>query len=155
MDSIFTAVVIGIVGTLLAAFWTFVVGFAGAPGAIYAGIRTPEAEQEGRISSALGFALTVLGQLFAMLVFTVFVVESTRSLVAGLDGFFVWLPWMAAWLVAAAPGGMALKDASYKSRQTIQDVAVAFSSVLAILGFFLFAFLPQSVLWGFGWVPHF
>ena len=42
MDSILITLAIGIVGTLLAAIWTFVVGLAGAPGAIYTAIRTPD-----------------------------------------------------------------------------------------------------------------
>ena len=95
MDSILITLAIGIVGTLLAAIWTFVVGLAGAPGAIYTAIRTPESVEAGKITSPLGLGLTVLGQLFAMLVF---------SGPSGTSNFFsIWVTRMGSWNSQIAP----------------------------------------------------
>ena len=151
MSAIGLAILLAFGGTIVAALWTFVVGLAGAPGAMYAASALSKSE-ETRIPPG-AFWLTLLGQLAAMLIFTVFVVESTRSLLAGAESFR-WVAWAAAWWVSSAPGWMATKDSAQVENRTVQQVTTAFSAPLASLSFFLFTFLPESVNWGFGWVPH-
>ena len=101
-----------------------------------------------------GLMLTALGQLFAMLVFTVFVVESMRSYLGGTDDLLRLLPWTAAWIVAGQPGWMALKDGVSANPRTVQHAAATVSTPLASLSFFTFVFIPDAVEWGFAWVPH-
>ena len=78
-----------------------------------------------------------------MLIFTVFVVESTRSMVDGISGAPKWFAWIVAWWVAGAPGWMASKDSAQAEPRTVQHFATPFSAPLSFVAFFLFVFWPQ------------
>ena len=147
----------------MAAIWTYVVGVAGAPGALYTAYRQRgtdpvSVDPDGREVLKVpfdGLMLTAVGQLLAMLIFTVFVVESTRSMVDGISGAPKWFAWIVAWGVAGAPGWMASKDSAQAEPRTVQHFATPFSAPLSFVAFFLFVFWPQLAAWGFSWVPRF
>ena len=162
MSFIFATVAFGFVGTFLAALWTYAIGVAGAPGALYTAYRQRGADNVSVDADGtavvkvplLGLMLTAVGQLLAMLIFTVFVVESTRSMVDGTSGVLKWFGWIVAWWVAGAPAWMASKDSAQAEPRTVQHFATAFSAPLDFVAFFLFVFWPQLAAWGFSWVPR-
>jgi hypothetical protein len=147
------AVLILFVGTLAAALYTFALSLGGMPGFFVTEGAT--GRSDSGTASVFGLLLTVLGQTYVSLVFVAFVVLSTRSLLGDSSGLGRWLVWAAALWVAGAPTWMALKEAARTEVRTVQHAALTFTAPLSTLGFFLFAFVPKAVSWGWGWVPHF
>lgn len=152
MALIGTAVLMALGGTMAAALWTFAVGLGGAPGAAVNEVMVRKSEA-GTIHPA-GWLLTVLGQTYVSLIFVAFVVLSTRSVVGEHTGPGKWLMWFVAWAVAGAPTLMAARDSGQEAAPTVQHLATNYTVPLSQMAFFLFAFLPVSLTWGWSWVPH-
>ena len=153
MSAIGYAILLGFGGAFAAALWTFVVGFAGAPGALL----TARAMRRSRTTAipTWGVFATVAGQLYASLVFTAFVLETTASVLAHSAGFGKWVAWLVAFFVASAPAFIALKDAARAEAKNVQHVATTLTAPLTAIGFFLFLFAPSIREAAWGWVPHF
>ena len=98
------------------------------------------------------FLLTVLGQLFAIMIFTAAVVGSTRSVLEMTDSLR-WLLWVAAFWVSGSAGWMPARRAARLDHRTSQYDATALSAPLGNPVFFWFAFFPESADAVFGWVP--
>ena len=147
------ALLLGFGGIFAAAIYTFVVGLAGAPGAL---LSAAAAKRSPNGANPLwGLYLTMAGQLYASLVFVALVIHFVEPRLRGATGLGKWVVWGVAFLVAVAPPAIALKDAAHADRRNVQHTATTFTAPLTVLGFFLFQFFPALMGVGWGWVPHF
>ena len=140
MRSLGFALLLGLGGILVAAIYTFVIGLAGSPGAMLsaaAAKRSPEG-----ITPSWGFFLTLVGQLYASLVFVALVIQFVEAHLTGITGFGRWAVWIVAFFIAVAPAGIALKDAARVQRRNVQHYAMTLTVPLTVIGFFVFRFFP-------------
>ena len=158
MGAFAVAIIMVMAGTVLGAFWTFVVGVTGGLASLFPFFMSQRAASRRRSTAGwdlLSLLSSALGQTYASLTWAVFVVESTRSLVAAQSGM-AWPIWIAAWWVSAVSTWAASKDATYAERRNHQHVAMlSITAPLATISFFVFAFFPPVASMGWGWVPHF
>lgn len=142
-------------GTLAAALWTFVVGVAGAPGAL---LTAAAMRRSGATAiPTWGFVATVAGQLYASLAFTAFVIQMTSAVLADthVHVFGKSVAWLVTFLVACAPASIALKDAAGAEVKNVQHTATTLTAPLTAVGFFLFLLVPSTLEAGWGWVPRY
>lgn len=153
MSAIGYAILLGFAGTFAAALWTFVIGLAGAPGALLT------AAAMRRIATSVipiwGLLLTVAGQLYASLAFTAFILGTSSSVLANTTGFGKWVAWVVTFCVASAPALIALKDAARAEAKNVQHAATTLTAPLATVGFLVFLFAPRIRALAWGWIPHF
>lgn len=141
----------GFGGIFAAVFYTFVIGFAGVPGAL---LSSAAAKHSGEgVTPVWGLLLTVAGQLYASMVFVILVIHFVEARLSSATGFGKWIAWGIAFFVAVAPPAIALKDAARVERRNVQHVAMTFTAPLTALGFFLFKFFPVLMDAGWGWIP--
>ena len=153
MREIGFAVLFGFGGVLVAAFYTFVIGFAGIPGAF---LSTAAAKRSSDgITPVWGVFLTVAGQLYASLVYVTLVIHFVEARLSSAVGLGKWIAWGVAFFVAVAPAMFALKDAARVERRNVQHSATTFTAPLTVIGFFLFRLVPAIMNTGWGWVPRF
>ena len=141
----------GFGGIIAAVFYTFVIGFAGVPGAL---LSSAAAKRSGdRVTPVWGLFLTMAGQLYASMVFVTLVIHFVEAHLSSATGFGKWIVWIIAFFVAVAPPAIALRDAARAERRNVQHVAMTFTAPLTALGFFLFKFFPVFMDAGWGWIP--
>ncbi len=140
-------------GTLLAALWTFLIGFAGVPGALLGHALVPDENWRGK-GSLLGLAVCVVGQGYAALCFCALVVGVTRNELSHHPDLIRWVLWLVSFIVAILPASFARKDAAKKPNKRTQDIAVVFTFAIAVVGFWVFVFSPYVLTAGWGWIPY-
>lgn len=152
MGAIGFAILLAFGGMLAAALFTFVLGFAGAPGACLTAAAMRRTGSQ--TIPTWGLLLTTAGQLYASLAFVASIVQTTSARLAGTAGVAKWIAWTVAFVVACAPAFIALKDAARAETKNVQHGASTLTAPLSLLGFFLFVFAPSVLRAGWGWVPH-
>jgi hypothetical protein len=145
------ALLFGFGGIIAAVFYTFVLGFAGMPGALLS-IAAAKRSSDG-ITPLWGLFLTVAGQLYASMVFVTLVIHFVEARLSSATGFGKWIVWIIAFFVAVAPASIALKDAARAERRNVQHHATTLTAPLTVLGFFLFKLFPALMNAGWGWIP--
>jgi hypothetical protein len=153
MNPIMYILALALGGTLLAAMYTFVVGLAGAPGALLT--LSAMRRADSNTIPTWGLLLTLVGQLYASLAFAAFIVLNTAARLQGVDGIWRWITWGVAFFVALAPASMALKDAAHAEVKNVQHGAATLTAPLTAIGFVVFVVVPSVLQAGWGWVPHF
>jgi len=143
-------------GTLLAAVWTFLVGFGGAPGAALAyKLARNENWHEGSGNvSMIALAVCVIGQSYVALAFSALAVGFTRDLLAKRPGLIGWIIWIVAFFISMLPTSFAAKDAARKPQKKTQDVATTFTFAIAGSGFWIFVLFPVVMKAAWGWIPY-
>jgi hypothetical protein len=147
-------ILIGFGGTILAAIWTFLVGFGGAPGAMLAHKLSPDEnwhDGSGNLSIA-GLALCVIGQSYVALAFCAVAVGFTTDLLAKRPDLIRWIVWTLVFFISTLPTSFAAKDAANKPEKKTQDVATTFTFAIAAIGFWAFFFFP-SLMGPWRWIP--
>ncbi len=153
MGTFVFALLLGVGGIFVAIFYTFIIGLAGAPGALLS-VSAAKRSPNG-VTPMWGLFLTVAGQLYTSLVFVAFVINFVEAHLIGARGTGKWVAWVVAFFVAVAPPAIALKDAAHAERRNVQHIAMTLTAPLTLLGVFLFRFFPAVMNVGWGWVPHF
>jgi hypothetical protein len=153
MGALGFAILLGFGGIFAAAIYTFVVGLAGAPGALLSAAAVKRSP-DGAIP-VWGLLLTVAGQLYAALVFVALVTNFVEAHLSGTTGIGKWVAWIVAFFVAVAPTVIALKDAARVEQRNVQHHATTLTAPLTAVGFFVFQFFPSLMNTGWGWVPRF
>jgi len=151
MREIGLAVLLGAGGVFVASFYTFVIGFAGIPGAFLSSAATKRSREE--TTPVWGLLLTVGGQLYASMVFVALVIHFVAAHLNDSTGPGKWAVWFVAFFVSIAPPAIALKDAARAQPRNIQHIATTFTAPLTAIGFFLFLVFPAIMNMGWGWVP--
>jgi len=155
------AILFAFAGTLLAALWTFLIGFAGTPGARLGHALVPdenwhdeagEIDVRGNVSLA-GLIFRVIGQAYAALAFCALAVGFTGNLLMRRPDPVGWILWLAAFFISVLPSLFAAKDAARKTEKKTQDVAITFTLSIAAIGFWIFVAFPWLMRAGWGWLP--
>jgi hypothetical protein len=153
MSTIGYTILLAFGGTLAAALWTYVVGVAGAPGAL---LTAAAMRRSGATAiPTWGLLATVAGQLYASLAFTAFVIQMTSAVLADTHVFSNSVAWIVTFLVACAPASIALKDAARAEVKNVQHGATTLTAPLTAVGFFLFLLVPGTLEAGWSWVPRY
>ncbi len=150
LSSLGLAALFGIVGTFVAALWTFLLRMAGLPGGIVVRAGT-RAGKTPVVRS--GLALTFLIDAFLVLTFTALVVRTIHAMLESRHGLPAWPLWLAGWYVATAPvlfGGKHLPGAAARDAS---DVAFALALPMVGLAYWAFVRWPAAMDWGWSWVP--
>lgn len=142
-------IVFGIVANFLC---VFIVNFAGLPGALLAG--APGKRGKGRF--IFGSVVCAIGQSFIYLAYAAFIVNWTLLAISHQNASI--LVWSVAFLTVALPLWFNLIHARLESREQGQANAqvegLHITMLVALAGFFLFAFFPITMQTAYGWVPY-
>jgi len=150
----FVAIVMLVVfGVMATIGCVFVLNLAGFPGALVAG--SPGRRSKGRL--IFGSVVSALGQSYVYLAFAAFVVNWTM-LAARRGDVSGWLLWPISFLVVVVPMWVTLIRARVEAQElphaSAQVEALHLTMLVALLGFFLFVFMPKAMRLGWAWVPY-
>ena len=151
MASVGWALLILLVGYLAGAVCVFIVGFAGAPGAVlsHAGQKSGN-----RFLSGLGFAICAAGQAYVVVGYAALVISQARSLVAERD-LSSWIILGAAAMVASVPAVLVGKDSLQARREgnaTAQHRSADLTMWASSLGIIALLISP-TVARPWAWIP--
>lgn len=156
MKTIFVVVMFAVVGTLGGWVISFLANLAGGIGALIGLLGRPR-EQAG-FRKSLPVLTCALAQSYVFLVWVAFVVSYTMD-VTRQQPVVRWLVWVVAFYVAMVPGIAAAGDSTREEKDSpelknsVPHLALGISLIFETIGFFLFAFVPKSMLYGWVWVP--
>lgn len=139
-------------GTFLAGLFTFVIGLAGAPGAL---LDLPRRRRGDARVSGLALLLTVIGQTAAVTIWIAAIFLSVDHWLRGSTGVGHFVAWVIALWVANAPAAFANIEAARDANTNAQHGAIAFTGVFTTIISLVLIAVPghgRSVL---SWVPHF
>ena len=153
MKTIFSIVLLIVFGVIANFLSVFLLNVAGLPGALIAG--TPGKRRKKRF--IFGSIVSAIGQSYVYLAYTAFIVNWTK-LAAGRDDVVGFVVWVFAFLAVIVPIWIALIRAREESREmeaaSAQVEALYLTVITALLGFFIFAFVPSVINSVWGWVPY-
>lgn len=156
MKTILVMVLFAVVGTLGGWVISFLANLAGGIGAVIGFLGRPK-ELVG-FRKALPVLTCALAQSYVFLVWVAFVVSYTM-LVTRQQPVVRWLVWIVAFYAAMVPGIAAAGDSTREEKESpelkysVPHLALNISGLFDVVGFFLFAFLPKTMLYGWAWVP--
>ena len=143
-------------GGLLAAVWTFFVGFGGVPGAVLASkLASDENWHDGSGNwSLLALVVCVVGQSYVALAYGALVVSFTRDFLGQRPDLVGWIIWIVAWFISDLPASFGARDAARKPELKTQDVAITVTLAVSAIGFWVFVVFPAVMQAGWGWIPY-
>ncbi|MDP2621627.1 MAG: hypothetical protein Q8P46_15885 [Hyphomicrobiales bacterium] len=156
MKTVLVVVLFAVVGTLGDWIISFLANLAGGVGAIIGFMGRPK-EVSG-FRKVLPVVTCTLAQTYVFLAWVAFVVSYT-TLVTTHQPVVRWLVWIVAFYAAMVPSIAASGDSVRAEKEnpelkySVPHLALSFSGLLDIAGFFLFAFLPKTMLYAWAWVP--
>ena len=156
MKTIFVIVLFALVGTLGGWLFNFLANLAGGVGALIGFLGRPK--KLVGLRNAFPVLTCALAQAYVFLVWGAFVVSYT-TLVTRHQPVVGWLVWIVAFYAAMVPGCAAAGESIREEKEnpelksSVPHVALGISGFLAFAAFFVFAFLPNTMLYGWGWVP--
>ena len=150
LTSLGLAALFGILGTLAAVVWTYLLRLAGMPGTAVTRMGTRH-ESSALVRSGVG--LTFLMDAFLVLTFAALVVHVIGALIESREILVPWPLWIAGWYVATAPvlfGGKHLPGAAARDAS---DIAFALALPMVGLAYWAFVQWPAVMEWGWSWMP--
>jgi hypothetical protein len=151
LESFGFAVLMALVGTAVAALWTWVMGLAGAPGGRLS-ILGMRHSRGGLV--LLGAVLTLLAQTYLALAFT----GAVARWVSGHQGFHplrpVWPLWLVGWYLGSAPALFAARDRAKAMAHHVRPRLATATLYVAVVAFWLFVRWPGLFERGWSWVPE-
>jgi len=153
MKTMFSIVMLIVFGVTANFLLVFLLNIAGLPGALLAGKRGKSSK--GRF--IFGSIISALGQSYVYLAFIAFIVNWTT--IAGKRNDVVgFLLWPFAFLTVLIPIWLTLGRAKGEAREqgsvNAQVEGLSFTLIVALIGFFVFAFVPIVIRAAWGWVPY-
>ena len=153
MKTLFSIVMLIVFGAIAGFLSVFLLNIAGLPGALLAG--KPGKRSKGRF--IFGSIVSALGQSYVYLAFIAFIVNWT--MVAGRRGDVIgFLLWPFAFLAALVPIWICLIRARVEAREqknaNPQVEALHLTVIVALIGFFVFAFASMAMRTAWRWVPY-
>jgi hypothetical protein len=152
MNTVFTVGLLILFAVVANFLIVFVLNIAGVPGALAAG--TPGKRSKARFIA--GSLVSALCQSFVYLGYAAFIVNWTR-LAISIQGVNV-IAWPVAFLAVMAPIWINLIHARLEAREASfanpQEQALHVTTLTALLGFLVFAFVPKVVESLYWWVPY-
>ncbi|HEU4700311.1 MAG TPA: hypothetical protein VFS40_14095 [Gemmatimonadales bacterium] len=150
LRSVGFAVLVAVVGTAVAAAWTFVLGLAGAPGGR---LSVAAAQRDRGALVLLGAALTFLAQTYLALAFAGAIARWVVTHQVTHSPAPAWPLWLAGWYVAAAPAMLIAGDRTKALARWVRPRLAATTLYLAVIGFWVFVRWPGLFEAGWAWVP--
>jgi len=153
MKTVFSIIMLIVFGVIAGFLSVFLLNIAGLPGALVAG--KPGKRSNGRF--IFGSIISALGQSYVYLAYVAFIVNWTMIAARRTDvvGFLLW---PCAFLAVLIPMWLTLTRARVEDREQKSDnpqvEALHLTVVVALIGFFLFAFSPVVMKAAWGWVPY-
>ena len=153
MKTIITIVLLVISAGITSYLTPILLNIAGLPGALF---MFPKKEKRSKSRFILGVPVSALGQSYVYLSYTAFIVSWTMNAASRADvvGFLVW---PIAFLAVFVPLSSSVLHSEKEIEETgivgVQSVALRITLVVALLGFFVFAFEPTLMDLAWGWVP--
>lgn len=153
MKTLFSIVMLIVYGGIATFLSLFLLNIAGLPGALLAG--RPGKRSKGRF--IFGSIISALGQSYVYLAYIAFIVNWTM-LAARRNDVVGFLLWPFAFLVVLIPIWVTLirarvEDQEQKSANP-QVEALHLTVIVALIGFFVFAFVPMVMRVAWGWIPY-
>lgn len=145
-------ITVALVGTGVAALFTFVLGFAGFPGRLVVALKNT-------IAVVAGTLLIILAQSYASLIFAAAVIGSARVVLENSTSVTKWAFWMLAVWLSFQPNMIAMRSILNERKPgelmtEVDSIATGIACLINVLGAIAFAIFPSTVEWGWGWVPH-
>jgi len=152
MKTLFSIVVLIILGIIINFVAVFVLNFAGLLGALLAG--KPGKRSKGQF--IFGSIISAIGQSFVYLAYTAFVVNWTMLAISKQGVSFI--IWPIAFLAVVLPLWFNLIHARVEAKEmehaSAQTEALHITFFLSLIGFFIFAFIPKVMEIIYSWIPY-
>ena len=152
MKTLFSIVVLIILGIIINFVAVFVLNFAGLLGALLAG--KPGKRSKGQF--IFGSIISAIGQSFVYLAYTAFVVNCTMLAISKQGVSFI--IWPIAFLAVVLPLWFNLIHARVEAKEmehaSAQTEALHITFFLSLIGFFIFAFIPKVMEIIYSWIPY-
>jgi len=153
MKTAFSIVMLIVFGVIASFLSVFLLNIAGLPGALLAG----KAGKRSKGRFIFGSIISALGQSYVYLAYIAFIVNWT--MLAGRRNDVVdFLLWPFAFLVVLIPIWVTLIRARVEDqeqkRPNPQVEALHLTVIIALIGFFVFAFAPIVMRTAWGWVRY-
>jgi len=152
MKTLFSIVVLIILGIIVNFVAMFILNLAGLPGALLAG--KPGKRNKGQF--IFGSIISAIGQSFIYLAYTAFVVNWTILAIAKQGVSFI--VWPIAFLAVVLPLWFNLIQARVEAKEmkhaSAQTEALHVTVFLSLIGFFIFAFIPRVMEIIYNWIPY-
>ena len=152
MKTLFSIVVLIILGVVVNFVAVFVLNFAGLPGAFIAG----KAGKRSKGQFIFSTVISAIGQSYVYLAYTAFIVNWTMLAISKQGVSFV--IWPIAFLAVILPLWINLIHARVEAKEmeyaSAQTEALHITVLLTLIGFFIFAFIPRVMEIIYNWVPY-
>ena len=150
MKTLFSIVVLIILGIIVNFVAVFILNFVGLPGALLAG--KPGKRSKGQF--IFGSIISAIGQSFVYLAYTAFVVNWTMLAISKQSVSFI--IWPIAFFAVVLPLWFNLVHARAEAKKmehaSAQTEALHITVFLSLIGFFIFAFIPRVMEIIYNWV---
>ncbi len=151
-QTLFSIVVLIILGAVANFIAVFVLNFAGLPGAFIAG--KPGKRSKGQF--IFGSIISAVGQSYVYLAYTAFIVN--WAMLAILKQGVSFVIWPITFLAVVLPLWFNLIHARVESKEmehaSAQTEALHITVLLTLVGFFIFAFIPRVMEIIYNWLPY-
>lgn len=152
MKTLFSVVILIVLGVIANFLAVFILNFAGLPGALLAG--KPGKRSKGRF--IFGSIFSAIGQSYVYLAYTAFIVNGTMLAISKQGVSFI--IWPIAFLAVVLPIWFNLIRARVEAKEmehaNPQTEALHITVLLTLIGFFIFAFVPRVMEIIYNWVPY-
>lgn len=142
MANIGYIILLMLLGRVVGAIWTLVIGVSGSLGAAI------NDKGNSVAVKSTGFLVMLLGQTYASLSYVALTINLSERMIRP-EMFGSMLAWIAAFLAACFPVWVAVKDGANSEEKNMQHITATVTLPLTIIGFFLLKFIPslRSPLW--------
>lgn len=152
MKTLFLVVVLVVLGIVSGFVTVFILNITGLPGALMAG----KPARRSRRQFMFGSIISAIGQSYVYLAYTAFTVNWTMLAVSKQGVSFI--VWPIAFLVVILPLFFNLIHARVEAKEmehaSAQTEALHITFLSALIGFFIFAFVPRVMEIIYDWVPY-
>jgi hypothetical protein len=156
MKTLFSVAILFGIGAVASFAFLFILNIAGLPGGLIGG----KVQRGFSWRWLLGFLVATIGQSYVSLAYAAFIVN-WASLAVSKQGLSPTIIWMTAFFAVAVPicrtylgAAKEAKQDGYFHLQHAQLDALGWTTLLTIVGFFVFAFVPSLMHVMYGWVPY-
>jgi hypothetical protein len=151
LTSLGVAGLLGIVGTFAAVLWTVVLGVAGAPGSVLAGLGT---RYNKRALINVGTAVSFVIESYLLLAFAGLVIRFVEGFLSTRPAAPAWPLWIVGWYLATAPVLFGDRGTPVAEAREGADTAFALALPVAAAGFWVFVVWRWALDLGWGWLPE-
>jgi hypothetical protein len=135
----------------------FALNIAGLPGALIArGTSDKSQSTAGALRFLLAVIVSTIGQSYVYLAFVALIVNLTKTAMHG-GGVLRPVLWPVAFIASFVPIYFCTAAATAEAlgcEESAQEIAVGFTEILTVIGFFFFVFFPKAIAVGWSWVPY-